>query len=551
MVKRVIAVVVVLAIVGAGGWWAYRTLLPAAAGNGRPVYATAPVERGDIVLSIEGFGPVHPIYESDMQALADGIVQEVYVDRGDTLKAGDLVGLLRNEELMVEISQAQSDMERARLALSEVLDVPPERVTEVDPNRGINIAAPCAGRVTDLQLAAGQETSEGSLVARIVDDSRVIIDAEVPKYAFAILEEGQGLQMTVDDFHGFLPCRITELDPTPIPRGQTFLYRVTIAADNTGLLKPGQGVSLQIPGADGGGYSLRSKISRFWREEVVRSPAAGTVTSLEVKEWTRVGAGDTIAVLGGSTALRFLKENQLDIQDLEVELAQKLQSRENLTIRSPIDGVVAWIRIRPGMKISAGEPVAMVLDQRKMSLDIQVDELDVVYVQEGQEAEITVDALPGQSFPAKVQRVDMMGQTNDGVATYNVNLLVEDTEVLRPGMTGNVSIFIDRKEGVLLVPVEAVFDKDGQAMVEVLDEDGRPQAVPVELGLINSRVAEIVSGLEEGQLVITGSTLDRLDREGEEQPGGPDGPFPVEPEVPGFPGTVGRAPQSSKTAVVP
>ncbi len=77
-------------------------------------------------------------------------------------------------------------------------------------------------------------------------------------------------------------------------------------------------------------------------------------------------------------------------------------------------------------------------------------------------------------------------------------------------MTANVHVFIDEKNDVLLIPMEAVFERDGKACVEIIVDD-RIQLVEVELGLINDRVAEIVGGLEAGQDVVTGSSVDRLD----------------------------------------
>lgn len=526
MTRKILPLVLIGVLIFACGVWASRALFATETGGGQPVYATALVERGTIEVTVEGFGPVQPIYQSDIQAFTEGVVEEVFVDRGQMVTEGDIVARLRNDKLMVEIAQLSSQLEKARLELSAVLGVTPDRVTTVDANRGINVTAPCSGRIQDLQVAITDEVSEGTLLARIVDDSQIIILAEVNEHTFKNLREGQELNMQVEGFHGFITGKITELDPTPVPRSHSFLYRATIVAENTGLLKPGQVVRIEVP-LDGEAFTLVSKIDRYRDEEVVRSPAEGTVTELPVKGWSVVEQGDVIAVLGGSTAQRYIKGRQLDIQDLEVELAQKQEELENLTIRSPITGVVAWIWANRGQQLRSGETLAMVMDQSKMSLNIQADELDVVYIREGQEARITVDAVPGQQFPARVERVDMMGQTNDGIATYNVNLLVEDTEVLRPGMTANVYIFVDSKEDVLLVPVEAIFDQDGQAMVEVIAANGRPEARPIEIGLINSRVAEVVSGLEEGEQVVTGSTFDRLEERADEGRGGnplPGGP---------------------------
>ena len=72
--------------------------------------------------------------------------------------------------------------------------------------------------------------------------------------------------------------------------------------------------------------------------------------------------------------------------------------------------------------------------------------------------------------------------------------------------------FVDAGESLdtLLVPIEAVFEQDGRSRVEILREDGTVEAVFVTVGLMNDKQVEILDGLEESQLVITGSTSDLL-----------------------------------------
>ena len=105
-----------------------------------------------------------------------------------------------------------------------------------------------------------------------------------------------------------------------------------------------------------------------------------------------------------------------------------------------------------------------------------------------------------------------MGRERDDITVYNVYLEVEKTERIRPGMTANISIFVEEAEDALLAPIEAVYSEDEQGMVEVL-KDGRAEPREVNLGLIGSRYVEILEGLEEGEKVITGSSEDMLHQE--------------------------------------
>jgi multidrug efflux pump subunit AcrA (membrane-fusion protein) len=77
-------------------------------------------------------------------------------------------------------------------------------------------------------------------------------------------------------------------------------------------------------------------------------------------------------------------------------------------------------------------------------------------------------------------------------------------------MNANVSIFIDSKTNVVLVPIEAVYEEGGQSFVQILEE-GMPVAKEVTIGLTSDRFAEVISGLEPGTMVVVGSSMDMMD----------------------------------------
>lgn len=518
LVRRIAAPLMIVALLGGAGWAAYARLATSNAGGEEPpVYATARVVRGDIEVVVEGFGPLEPIYQADLQASAPGFIEAIYIDRGQRVEPGQIIARIRNEELGYELTQLEYDLERARLELAALLGVPPEEVTRADPTRGIRITAPIAGRISDLELTVKSEVAEGQVIARIVDDSRVVVVAELSPGEARNVANGQLAWLRAQGFDGDIRGTVTNADKTLIPKDNVFINRITIEADNPGLLAPGTVVTLRIETPEGTVHVVREqKIDRYGNETVVRSLAKGAVTQVHVKNFAKVGTGQPIVTLGGETTALSIRQKQLEIKSKELQLAQKQDIRENLVVRSPIAGVVAWVAARPGMQVAPGQPFAAVFNASKMQLFIQADEVDVVHLKDGQEAEVTVEALPGRSFPAKVVRVDMMGRAEDGIARFGVALEVEAGDELRPGMTGNVSIRVAEKRGVLLVPVEAVFEEDGKPAVEILTDQG-PVTVPVEIGLVNDRVAEVVSGLEEGQVVVTGSSADRLQRKASEE----------------------------------
>jgi multidrug efflux pump subunit AcrA (membrane-fusion protein) len=145
-----------------------------------------------------------------------------------------------------------------------------------------------------------------------------------------------------------------------------------------------------------------------------------------------------------------------------------------------------------------------------MYIYTNASDLDVLYIAQDAPVIVTVDALPGETFDGKVMRLDSYTDYRTGETVYNVQIKVEGREGLRPGM--NTNCFVDSGESLdtLLIPIEAVFEENGKQKVEILKEDNQVEVVEIETGLMNDMYVEVLSGLEEGQLVVTGSTKDLM-----------------------------------------
>lgn len=211
------------------------------------------------------------------------------------------------------------------------------------------------------------------------------------------------------------------------------------------------------------------------------------------------------------------------------------------TIRSPIDGVVLTRKVEPGQTVVAAmtTPVLFSIaeDLTKMELQVKVDEADVGTVKLGQPASFTVSAWSGREFPATIKRVGIGSTVTDNVVTYKTVLSVANDDLaLRPGMTATARIVTARRENALLVPNAALrfappaanapaaqgsivsrllprppqppqkkatqMATNGAPRVWIL-RDNQPVAVPVQTGVSNGRLTEILGGeLQEGTAVI-------------------------------------------------
>ena len=139
-----------------------------------------------------------------------------------------------------------------------------------------------------------------------------------------------------------------------------------------------------------------------------------------------------------------------------------------------------------------------------VSVQMLVDEMDILSVHAGQEAEITVDALPGRAFTGTVSSIDPNGQNNGGNSKYTVTITMPRAENMLDGMNAMAVLTVGTTENVLWLPAEAL-SEHGFTTVVYTGRDAKTGELtgPVEVvtGVSDGEKVEIVSGLEEGQSV--------------------------------------------------
>jgi HlyD family secretion protein len=176
---------------------------------------------------------------------------------------------------------------------------------------------------------------------------------------------------------------------------------------------------------------------------------------------------------------------------------------------APMDGVVAARNIQIGQIISSGisnvgggTTILTLSDLSRIFVLASVDESDIGKVKEGQPAIITADAYPGRTFDGQVVRVAVRGVNSSNVVTFEVKIEVtsDNKQLLKPEMTANVEIVAAEKQGVLIVPVEAVLRK-GRSFYVTLAKGAGGQEQEVRVGLNDGLRTEISEGVSEGDTV--------------------------------------------------
>jgi len=221
----------------------------------------------------------------------------------------------------------------------------------------------------------------------------------------------------------------------------------------------------------------------------------------------------------------------LDIKTQRNLIAQKQESlitaQENLAncyVYTPFGGVITSIntKIKKGDSVSSSTVLATLLTKQKIA-EISLNEIDAAKVKVGQKATVTFDAIEGLSITGEVVGLDTIGTVTQGVVTYNVKINFDtQDERIKPGMSVSVSIITEVKQDVLLISNSAVKTSDDTYYTEILDSTVipkesttnkititskiSPQQQLIQIGSANDSSTEIISGLKEGDWVVTGTS---------------------------------------------
>ena len=548
MAKKIISLLIVLALVFAGGYYTAINLIPDTNQTSTgPTYATKPVTRGDLKVGVNLTGQLNANWGGSVYApMPEGIegtvkyvVEEVFVKENDEVKKDSPVMRLSASNLPDLISENNSKIDNKYEEINEMLRALSVKINkeissinDVNPYEGIVVSSPIAGRITGLNVKEGEKVTD-TLIANVVNDSKLKITFKATVNEFTSLQKGQKILLNYSGYEGYYDGVIKDINPNKVPNSDkiSYIHNGVIEATNPGLIQPGTVVSVSTNnnGVAGTTLTYAGNVDSFLDQSKIfltgfnlSDTKTYLATEVFVSDNEFVEKGQAIVRIAGNDVtediqkdINAIKEKLNEVEQIKQGIANLMAFSEKLLVTAPSDGIVSWQRYNVGDTFTGSAEssqwdfeILNLYNSSLMSINTQVSDLDVNYVQQGAKVEVTVDALPGKTFEGTVDR--LYQYTDSGKVIYSVNITVVGGDGLRPGM--NTNCFVDAGESLntLLVPIEAVFEEDFKQKVEILKEDGTIEAIEIEIGLMNDRYVEVISGLEEGQLVITGSTGDLM-----------------------------------------
>ncbi len=416
----------------------------------RPAFRTAAVTRGPLTAAVSATGTLNAVITVLVSSQISGQVKELHADFNSLVKKGQVIARIDPEIFEAKVHQVNAQVEAARASVLNQQAAVEKTRADLESSRAA--------------LAAARAQTAKSQVA-VVDSKRTLGRNR------DLRQRGLIAQVDEDTAQAAYDAAVAQIDA--------------------------------------------SKAQEQAQVSAVRAAEA----QLKVSE----------AML--KNAMAQVTQNEAALRQAQVDL-------DRTFIRAPVDGVVVGRNVDVGQTVAASLSAptlfSIAQDLRNMQVDTNVDEADVGRVKLGQAATFTVDSFPSRTFTGEVVQIRKAPLVVQNVVTYDVVVTAKNPEQrLLPGMTANVRIVIDQKESVLQVPNAALrFRPPGLETTErerparpgggsgpgggrgggaaagrvwIVGPDGKPAAVPVQLGIGDGTYTEVARGeIKEGQQVIVG-----------------------------------------------
>ncbi len=231
----------------------------------------------------------------------------------------------------------------------------------------------------------------------------------------------------------------------------------------------------------------------------IKPALSGRMESILVVEGQKVRRGQTLAYMSSSDRAALLDAARAQG---EKSLKEWEDIYKPIPFVAPINGEVIVRAVEPGQTVSPADAVIVLSD--RLIIQAQVDETDIGKVKVGQEASLTLDAYPDQPINGKVDHIYYESKTVNNVTMYYVDILPDKVpDFFRSGMSANIEIVQQKRDGVVLLPSDAI-KKYGDKNIVLLkaEKNGKPERREVTTGLTDDENTEITSGLSGGETIV-------------------------------------------------
>ncbi len=438
----IIAIVVVVVLVIAGIFGWQQ--MTASAATATKIQTTT-VQRGTLVATVNAAGNVSAPNEATMAFQTTGKVAQVPVQIGDKVKKDQLLLQLDTADLQLALQTAQTSL------ASEQANFDAQQAN-----------LQFALKTAQSNAASAQASLDDAKAKNSTNTAQLIVAKAALDKATAALQQAQSAydQIAWRGDVGMTSQAATLASATSDYNSALASYQITAATINDTALRQAQ--------------------ASFDNAQTALAQAQKNVDTS-----TRTA------------------QAALDNAKLGVQQAQR--NLDKASLYAPFDGVISAVNYSVGDTAGSSTAVSLV-DMSNLQVKVVIAEVDVASIKVGDTAQMTLDALQGKTYQAKVTNIGPVGTVTQGVVNYPVTVAVTNADAsIDPGMTANLAVVVDQRQNVLTIPLRAVRTQGNQKIVTVLYK-GQQITVPVGTGLQNDTSVEITNGLQEGDTVVLNQT---------------------------------------------
>jgi RND family efflux transporter MFP subunit len=466
--------VVALILFGGGGGFAYYRLvyLPAQATSSQPALQTATVRQGNLILTASGTGTLIANNQVSLAFQTGGQVTKIAVKVGDQVKAGDVLA-------QVDDTNAQIGLTQAERSLAELTSL----------NAIATAQEAMATAATTLQSARNH-------LEYLISPAVMHWEEEVAKAEQAVQDAQKAVDTNPTD----------QTAQQKLKDAQAYLEhaKASLASAQAAYESDYVPNTFTVKTVNPTTHKIVKYIAAPTDAEILAARAAVTAAQAALQEATYLynaltgGEVPANATGAGLTALEQARQ--------AVQTAQ--HTLDGTRLVSTIDGTVMTVGASVGDTVGTSTAIITVADLNHPTIDVFLDPSDWNNVKVGYTTDVTFDNLPDQKFTGKVVQVDpgLYAASNSSVVHAVVKLDATNAAFNLPlGSTASVDVIAGQALNAVLVPIEALHKAGDQYAVFVM-VNGKLRLVVVKVGLQDLISAEIISGLQPGDVVSTGLT---------------------------------------------
>jgi HlyD family secretion protein len=331
------------------------------------------------------------------------------------------------------------------------------------------------GRVSEVSAAEGDMKKKGDLLAVLSDPE---LDRQVDGAQSDFLSAQEGLRQA--------EARLDEAE-------RKYRAESARAANNLRKIRDDQ---MRASALFRGGFISKSEMEQ-----------ADTLLANAEEEGRIAAAGEAAVRAIG----REMESIRARMESAKAKAASLVNRRSKLRITAPYGGVVTRKTVEVGETKAPGAPLFVLADPGDIFIEAPIDESESAKIKVGQNAKLYPDAYLGETFAGQVSEIKPTVEVSKEVSRANTIRVVAPSppKPLRLGMSVDVEVRTGGKDNVMLAPSSAVMEREGQKFVFVV-QDGKVTRKNVTSGISNWERTEILSGISQGDAVITSLEIKNL-----------------------------------------